>query len=165
MASDGRAPAALDVAALVASMRPRLVGLGWRPARLSRQGVRGRFNEAEAGWPRMASASARSRGRMMSFNEAEAGWPRMDMSRLRASSSTSSFNEAEAGWPRMARCPRYERRCNSRFNEAEAGWPRMDWADAEWIVCHDGASMRPRLVGLGWIAPTGRFATAWSELQ
>ena len=108
-------------------MRPRRDRLGWRGERRPGERCRPRFNEAEAGTPRMADRGrAARRGSRRCFNEAEAGTPRM------AGAGGAHLASGELASMR----PRRER----------LGWAGFTTENRNGKV----ASMRPRRERLGW---------------
>ena len=86
-----------------ASMRPRLLHLGYRRCAPRRHAGRDGFNEAEAFTPRIPITSA-ARAHLLGtrFNEAEAFTPRIRGSDwIALAESLGGFNEAEAFTPRI----------------------------------------------------------------
>ena len=85
------------------------------------------------------------------FNEAEAFTPRIQESKRPICLSENCFNEAEAFTPRI-RYSRFVMVADSRcFNEAEAFTPRIQRQQCGPGTALLAASMRPRLLHLGYI--------------
>ena len=72
----------------------------------------------------------------------------------------AGFNEAEAFTPRIRRPAPCAGTCVPRFNEAEAFTPRIHARIQEAGPRSENASMRPRLLHLGYRADTDHYATA-----
>ena len=72
----------------------------------------------------------------------------------RKGSAGTSFNEAEAFTPRIHRLVRLPLPAAESFNEAEAFTPRIQ-RDADRDGRSDKASMRPRLLHLGYMEREG----------
>ena len=108
-----------------ASMRPRLLHLGYDHKESHVDSRTSSFNEAEAFTPRIlyyGSTSASGRDASMRPRLLHLGYhAEMDG----AARKPHSFNEAEAFTPRIPRGERPSTRAGGRFNEAEAFTPRI----------------------------------------
>ena len=133
-------------------MRPRLLRLGYRASYRDLANDRARFNEAEAFTPRICldghlqEFEVRAR-----FNEAEAFTPRIPRRRATGTARRRrGFNEAEAFTPRI-RGHHRDRRTQSGGASMRPRLLRLgyDTADALDVLAAE-ASMRPRLLRLGY---------------